>query len=136
VAEDRTPEKLSLTIDTSFVSARAQILALRPKDSPKRQLSAAAAQMAAAAFVSGKAPANLVAHQAAPKTEQSAASAHLLELVKGGGGGDKKADTRAQIRAKAADARAQFAQAAAVADNSPPTPSGRGGRRNRGGARY
>lgn len=112
-----TPEKVSLP-DADFVTARAQMLRLRPQDSPKRQLSAAALYAATVAFESGRAPTPPPPPLEARRSETT--------------------ESRAQIRAHAANARAHLAQAAAIAeiaekDASPSTPSGRGGRRFRGG---
>jgi len=119
-----TPEKVGLP-DSDFVSARARMLRLRPQDSPKRQLSAIALHAATVAFESGRAPT-----PPPPPTPPGAEGRRT----------EGKAESRAQIRALAANARAHLAQAAAIAeiaekDAAPCTPprnsaSGRGSRRN------
>jgi len=120
----QTPEKVSLG-DGGFVSARAHMLSLRPKDSPKRQLSAAALYAASASFVTGRAP-----------TPPPPPLSQLAESLEGKRGG-VESKSRAQIRAIAANARAEMAQAASTTwssekDATPNTPPSLGNRRNRG----
>lgn len=134
-----TPEKVTLA-NSDFITSRAQMLQLRPADSPQRKLSAAGLKAATEAFEASKG----VAASPAPKapaafTEASPAQRCLAELF----GTEKKssevkAESRAQIRALAASARAQLAQAAAEKDSGSTTATSRSSRRSRrsGGAGY
>lgn len=132
-AGSETPEKVGLP-DTDFVAARLQMLRLRPENSPKRQLSAVALRAATAAFESGQA-AMTPPPVRRTGVEASQSGTCLLELFGGEGSrSPSKIESRAQIRANAASARAHLAQVAAFTetaekDFAPSTPV-RGSRRN------
>lgn len=101
----------------SFMEARTLMLRLRPRDAPKRKLSALALRIAKIAFINGRAPTPPPPTDFPSEVESrvSRKSEHLSG--KGSGSSDKKggkAEARGHIRATAADARAQL--------TIPPTP--------------
>jgi hypothetical protein len=120
--QGRTPENDSMNVK-NFIESRALLLRLRPNDTPKRDLSALALQVAKAAFVSGRAPTPPPPNVPPPLETQSRVE-KKLQRHNGKGKGNwgthrgGKAEARGQIRAHAAGERAQLGFPVLVAGTS------------------